>query len=565
MASKAVDKVIVTHKPALRQKYQVGGLAKVDAALKALIAADAKRGLVTAVVDLASAGDAKKHKFKAVPLAKVADARQHKQAIDKLYKSLGGPAYLVLLGATDVIPQVPLENTMAADGDEATFSDLPYACDAAYSLDPRDFIAPSRVVGRLPDVTGGGHADYLVGLIETAAGFTSRPAVDYAAYFALSAKVWQESTAESLDRVFGDHKRVLQSPPVVVAAAPPRHFDSLSHFINCHGGRGSAQFFGQATDSGPMIAALDASQLKGNVSPGAVVSAECCYGADLYDPAVFGSPMGICNAYLAERAYGFFGSSTIAYGPPAGNDLADLVCQFFLKRVREGSSLGRACLQARVDYLRSLNGVLTPTALKTLAQFSLLGDPAVVPVLSPAAPTLVATAKPKSTAGVVGLAASAVTQFAADRLNREGRRDGLRSDSSLLAATAACVTEPLVDQALTLLAKGGVSLAKMVAGDRGVGRQLKAVWEDMRLTAPTVQVFGVRRAAASGPTATGGRGVLSAAKSATAQAADRVHLVVERTEGPPAAGGAAGKTVTVRGFEAVESNGILQIRKFVSR
>jgi hypothetical protein len=33
-------------------------------------------------------------------------------------------------------------------------SDLPYACEAAFSRRPQDFLGPTRVVGRLPDLTG---------------------------------------------------------------------------------------------------------------------------------------------------------------------------------------------------------------------------------------------------------------------------------------------------------------------------------------------------------------------------------------------------------------------------
>ena len=59
----------------------------------------------------------------------------------------------------------------------------------------------------------------------------------------------------------------------------------------------------------------------------------------------------MCNTYLANKAYGYFGSSTIAYGPSTTNDQADLMCQSFLKQVLAGASLGRAALQARLDYI----------------------------------------------------------------------------------------------------------------------------------------------------------------------------------------------------------------------
>jgi hypothetical protein len=114
-----------------------------------------------------------------------------------------------------------------------------------------------------------------------------------------------------------------------------------------------------------------------------VIAAECCYGAQLYDPAdTLGQP-GICSAYLLDGAYGFFGSTTIAYGPSAGNGQADLVCQFFLDAVLKGASLGRAALEARQRFA-ALYSHLDPIDLKTLVQFYLLGDPSIHPVAAPA-------------------------------------------------------------------------------------------------------------------------------------------------------------------------------------
>ncbi len=125
--------------------------------------------------------------------------------------------------------------------------------------------------------------------------------------------------------------------------------------------------------------AHDAARLKSKVSNGTVIAAECCYGAQLYDLQDSSGQAGICNTYLADGAYGFFGSTTIAYGPSEGNGQADLICQFFLDSVLDGASLGRATLEARQRFA-ALYTHLDPTDLKTLAQFCLIGDPSVQPV-----------------------------------------------------------------------------------------------------------------------------------------------------------------------------------------
>src|SRR6185295_6134667 len=115
------------------------------------------------------------------------------------------------------------------------------------------------------------------------------------------------------------------------------------------------------------------------LSEGTVAAVESCYGAELYDPALAGGVPGICNTYLAAGAHGYFGSSTISYGPASGNGQADLICQFFLKHVLSGASTGEAALRARLDFIQLLS-LAEPIDLKTLAQFNLMGDPSLHPV-----------------------------------------------------------------------------------------------------------------------------------------------------------------------------------------
>jgi hypothetical protein len=122
-------------------------------AVKALIASDKARGFRTRLIALDSASDMKKGIG-----AEVTDptsARQNKAAIDAIYTALT-PDYLMILGAVAVVPHQDLNNPMygADDPDEYAYGDVPYACEAPYSQQPEKFIGPTRVVGRLPDLTG---------------------------------------------------------------------------------------------------------------------------------------------------------------------------------------------------------------------------------------------------------------------------------------------------------------------------------------------------------------------------------------------------------------------------
>src|SRR4029453_17918223 len=149
----------------------------------------------------------------------------------------------------------------------------------------------------------------------------------------------------------------------------------------CHGGSADPDFYGQKGKTNFPVA-HSAKWMANKLVPGTVMSAECCYGAELYDPAIptAQGQMGMCNTYLGAGCYAYFGSSNTAYGPPDANDQADLICQSFLLQVVTGASAGRACIQSRLDYVANKGGVLTPTDYKTLSQFNLMGDPSLTPV-----------------------------------------------------------------------------------------------------------------------------------------------------------------------------------------
>jgi hypothetical protein len=371
-----VDKAIVTNGAALRAKY--GDDFDVAAAVQPLIRADRKRGLESRLIDLSDPKTMRDLGGTAV--RKPSDQRQNKAAVDAVARKLR-PHYTVILGSVDVVPHQELQNPTPDDDDPAVPGDLAYACEAGYSRKPQDFRAPTRVVGRLPDATGDAKPDMLGKVIATAAGWTMRPRTAYDRYLAFSAREWQKSSQLSVRNTFGAPPDVKLSP-----TAGPRwqrtQLDHLSHFINCHGAPEDPHFYGQRGNDYPV--AHDGQYLDGKIVEGTVAAAECCYGAQLYDAGDAHTHAGIAAVYLAGGAYAFFGSSTIAYGPADSNGQADLLCQYFLQRVLAGASIGRATLEARQRFVRDTN-VLDPSDLKTLAQFSVMGDPSIQPVRPAAA------------------------------------------------------------------------------------------------------------------------------------------------------------------------------------
>ncbi len=420
-----VNKVIVTNRAALGRKYG-GQQAAIDQALQRLVAADAARGLRTVVANLADPAEMKSYGGTAV--TNVQGGKQNKAAVDAVYRSLT-PEYLVILGSVDVVPHQNLGNPVG-DDDRVVPSDLPYACERDYSWRATDFLGPTRVVGRLPDVAGATSPVFLLGLLDIAANYQCRPRADYESYLGISAKVWQQSTAASLRAIFGDSNDLQTSPLRGPDWSQPPLLARRAHFINCHGAPATPHFYGQSGTRYPV--AHSAAKLADQIAAGTIVAAECCYGSELYRPALAHGVLGICSEYLRSGAYGFFGSTTIAYGPTEGNSEADIITQDFLKHVLAGASLGRAALQARQDFVLK-NAVLDPCNLKTLAQFVLLGDPSIQPVQKADVDPAPAGAKSaaKSAAGAKWLAGAAALAA-----GRAARRETLLKNGLALAGAA---------------------------------------------------------------------------------------------------------------------------------
>jgi len=365
------NKVVVSNRSALLTKYGGPGVKTIEKALHQLAKADKARGIETRLVYLDGAALGSKR------VTNPSDPAENKVAIDAVYRKWT-PEYLVILGSHDVVPYQELKNPLhdpgdaESDPDRFTGSDLPYACDAPYSQNIRKFLGPTRVVGRVPDITGAVSPAYLIRLLKTAGSLKTVTRPDSA--FALSARVWEKSTKTSVRNILGAAPAVLTSPSEGPKFAK-QPLGELVHFVNCHGDKDEHRFDGEGP-ADTYFTALDSRHLLG-LRAGAVAAFECCYGAQLYNPA--GLPaMAIANTYLASGAAGVLASTTIAYGPEEGNANADVICQVFVEQALRGASLGRALLEARLSYVNQ-QSVVDPYDEKTLAQFVLLGDPSVHP------------------------------------------------------------------------------------------------------------------------------------------------------------------------------------------
>jgi len=362
-------KILVSNRTALTAKYGVSGLRRIREGVRDLAKADKSRGFDTRLIFLDDAAQ-----LKSFAVTDPKSGQQHKRAVDRIY-DLINPDYLVILDAPDVVPHVSLSNPAAGDGDQDVPSDLPYACETRFAArDPKAFTTVTRVVGRIPGITGAKRPTFLLKVMAASARFRPRSRSEYMDYFAITAAAWRKSTHRSVKAIFGN-EQVRVSPPIINNDAN-RYLAAQMHYINCHGDDMAPEFYGQRKDYYPV--AMNTEGVAKRASPRTVVAAECCYGAQLYNPDQEKKQrMPIAISYFDRGAIGFFGSTNTAYGDAARNSAADLITQYFLINVLNGSSLGRACLEARQRFVDKED--LDIYNLKTLAQFLLLGDPSLHP------------------------------------------------------------------------------------------------------------------------------------------------------------------------------------------
>lgn len=376
-------KVIITNGRAMRLHFQQA-YEDILQAVDRLMIEDRKRGLDPHYVEVDD--QAMMEGWGLDPVTATGSVVQHKRAVDALYHKLL-PAYILILGADTVFPHQRLTNP-THDADECVPSDLPYACNAPWGKKIASFRGPTRVVGRLPHKKGTPDPEYFISVLETAANWESRPPSDYAkSYFAVSATSWKNSTERSLDYIFQEHGQLRTCPP---NPSPGTKWSAAllkrrAHFLNCHGAVHDPRFYGDDGLLAQLPVAHWSKWIKLKQLEGTVAAVECCYGAELYDPDFASGPgptpdrVALCNAYLGGGAYGYLGSTTIAWGASLGSTAADVICQYFLRHALHGASTGRAMLMARLDFVET-ESPLNAHELKTLAQFNLLGDPSIHPV-----------------------------------------------------------------------------------------------------------------------------------------------------------------------------------------
>lgn len=268
--------------------------------------------------------------------------------------------YLFILGSNTVVPSMVWANEASdQSSDKDVASDLPYATlDTASPFGGQQYNFDDTLrTGRLPNV------DLAAYFANLKAGCGTAKAVNS---FAMSAEVWQEETRDIYKSI--SKGAVLTSPECTRAEAAGKIPAQTNVFLfNLHGNDRTEFWYGQRSSSYPE--AVEPGSF-GHIAQPYFIAVEACYGA-----AYEGRPAekSVLLSALGGKCISFLGSSRIAFGTPsAPGCCADVICCEHLKNLCAGMTAGDSLALARKSLMK---GDCDAETIKTLAEFSLYGDP----------------------------------------------------------------------------------------------------------------------------------------------------------------------------------------------
>jgi hypothetical protein len=387
--------VVLSSREALRRRFGADGFAAVDRRLQQYAAALRRRGVAAHVCYCDDPATLHLDDgIAAAPVAAGADAlrdmlRTLSGALSDHGRELGA---VLLVGGDEIVPFHRLPNPLP-DDDMTVLSDNPYATD-----DPA-YIAPRRMVARLPDGNTNDPSLLFTQLDRlTAYHYGSRPhsrrmprtsgrrqerdEIDLSALSAgYCAEIWKDASRAVLDAL-ASGVPLNTCPPHLAERLDLRVFrDRRLLYFNLHGASGLPNFYGQPDAVWPGAAtrlpvALRPDQVDASMADGALLLSEACYGAELVGRTVDNS---ILLRALAHGALAVVGATVNAYGSLTDQVIgADLLFQRMMAHLARGEPIGRALHQARLDFAQEMyrrQGFLDDVDIKTLIGFVLLGDP----------------------------------------------------------------------------------------------------------------------------------------------------------------------------------------------
>ncbi len=278
------------------------------------------------------------------------------------------PRYLMIIGNENAINVATWDN-QSYDGDEQVLADLPYATlDCTSPWEGQKFnLGDAMRVGRIPTYSGESISelrDYFI-RVEKYSG-----KINTIVPFGLSALVWKDESNALYKGISSD--RCKTSPNVKnegVLGEIPAGANLL--YFNLHGSDQTKFWYGQEGGTYPTAFSPEA---VASLNAPYFIGVEACYGARYTDGLTKSD--SIVMSALSSGCLALMGSSMIAYGTSQEPGCcADVVIGRYIKDIAAGCTAGDAYINA-IKELTSKSD-LDDAEIKTLAEFSLYGDPSV--------------------------------------------------------------------------------------------------------------------------------------------------------------------------------------------
>ena len=273
---------------------------------------------------------------------------------------------ILIVGGPDVVPFASVANP-ATDPDDVVLTDSPYAC----TIDST-YLMPNKVIARLPDEQLNPTFDYLKTMLTSQAGFATVKSTN-AGWFAIVAQVWK-GIADYMNGNFQMNNENV-APPTNPSTLAPNETIKKHAYVNLHGAQTTPYFYGQLNNTYPIAMEPVQGNFKGSVG-----FFEACYGGYITGR---NKEMSIPMMALYSGAVGIVCSTMVAYGPSAPPAAAaDFLAEMFYNRIQAGECMGDALLHAKQDFATNLikrDGSLNGSNRKTLLEFHLYGNPAILP------------------------------------------------------------------------------------------------------------------------------------------------------------------------------------------
>lgn len=304
---------------------------------------------------------------------------QTKAAVDAIFDKKN-PDCVVLVGAGDIVAFQELKDPTDTTGLAVIQSDLPYACAYPCSDDVRRFLAPERIVTRIPDVVNDAAEGMLV--LENAVQQAMSPgkaAIDYAGEpWAVCTQCREPALKGLLKLVYGMDKPYATCPYNGPCWDPVTSYKRKVHAHILHGGVRST-FLGGESNGDPSVRyeAVHIDMVDAAVEDGVILLERACHGAQLFDPqkCAKGKGLPLANAYLKRKAWAVIGSTTTNYSCNSAMYFSDYLVGYFGKYLLEpATSIGAAFLAARKQVIKDCGGTWDNFKLKILAGTVVYGD-----------------------------------------------------------------------------------------------------------------------------------------------------------------------------------------------